>query len=62
VYSEESLGLYNACLEATQIPHSYLIFYLAQDTDEGLRFRTNIFPEKYPPIVYSDMGFEACEV
>jgi len=43
VYTEDSLGLYNAYLDATQIPHDYLILDLTQDTDDGMRFRTNIF-------------------
>ena len=60
VYPEDSLGLYNAYLDATQKPHGYLILDLTQDTDDGLRFRGNIFPEEYPPVVYSDKGDEAC--
>jgi len=62
VYPEYCLGLYNAYLEVTQRPHGYLILDLTQDTDYGLRFRTNIFPEEYPPVVYFDIGDEACEV
>jgi len=62
VYPEDSLRLYNAYLDATQRPHGYLILDLTQDTIDGLRFRTNIFQEEYPPVVYSDIGDEACEV
>jgi len=62
VYPEDSLGLYNAYLDATHRPHGCLILDLTQDTDDGLRFRTNIFPTQYPPVVYSDIGDEACEV
>jgi len=62
VYSEDSLRIYNAYVDATQRPHGYLILYLTEDKDEGLRFRTNKFPEEYPPVVYSDIGDEACEV
>ena len=62
MYPEDSLGLYNANLDATQRTHGYLLLDLTQDTDDGLRFRTNIFPEEYPPVVYSDIGDEACEV
>jgi len=62
LYPEDSIWLYDAYLDATQRPHGYLILDLTQDTDDGLRFRTNIFPEEYPPVVYSDMGDEACEV
>jgi len=62
VYPEDSLGLYNPYLHATQRPHDFLILDLTQDTDDGLRFRTNIFPTQYPPVVYSDIDDEACEV
>jgi len=62
VYPEDSLGLYNAYLDATQRPHGNPIIDFTQDTDDGLRFRTNIFPEEYPPVVHSDIGDEACEV
>jgi len=62
VYPEYNIGLYNAYLDATQRPHGYLILDLTQDTNDGLRFRTNIFPEEYHPVVYSDVGDEACEV
>jgi len=62
VYPEDSLGLYNAYLDATQRPHGCLFLDLTQDTDDVMRFRTNIFPEDYPPVVYSDIGDEACEV
>jgi len=61
MYPEDSLGLYNANLDATQRTHGYLMLHLTQDTDDGLRFRTNIFPEDYPPVVYYDIGDEACE-
>jgi len=62
MYPEDSLGLYNAYLDATRRPHGCLILNLTQDTHDGVRFRTNIFPEKYPPVVYTDIGDEACEV
>jgi len=60
VYPEDSIGLNNAYLDATQRPHGYLILDLTQDTDDGLRFRTIIFPKEYPPVVYSDIGDKAC--
>jgi len=62
VYPDDTIGLYNAYLDATQRPHGYLIMDLTQDTNDGLRFRTNIFPKVYPPLVYSDIGDEACEI
>ena len=62
MYPDDSLGLYNAYLDATHRPLEYLILDLTQDTNDGLRFRTNIFPEEFPPVVYSDIDDEACEV
>ena len=61
LYAEDSLASYNAYLDATQRPLGYLILDLTQDADNGLRFRTNILPEEYSPVVYSDKGDEACE-
>jgi len=62
VYSKDSIGLYIAYLDATQEPYGYLLLGLTQSTNDGLRFRTNIFPYDMPPItVYSYVGDEACE-
>ena len=62
VYPEDSIGLYNAYMDATQKPHDYLLLNLTQSTNDGLRFRTNIFPNDIPPIaVYSYVGDEASE-
>jgi len=52
VHPEDSDSLYKSYLEATERPHGYLILDFAQDTDDCLRLRTNIFPDKYPPIIY----------
>ena len=64
VYPENSLGLFNAYLDATLRTNGYLNLDLdlTQDTDEGLRFRINIFPNEYLSVVYSDTGDEACEI
>jgi len=62
VYPEKSLGLYNAYMDATQRFHGYLILDLTQDKNDGLRFRTDTFPQEYPPVVYSDISDEACEI
>ena len=61
VYSEEGLGLYIAYLDATQRPHGYLFLDVTRDTDDVLRFR-NMFPVKYPLVVYPDIGGGACEI
>ena len=47
-YPEDSQSLLDAHLEATRQPHGYLIFDFAQDTDDTLRFRTNVFPDEGP--------------
>ena len=61
-YPEDSLRLYNACLDAIQRPHDYLILDLTQDKNDGLRLRTNIFPTEYTPVEYSDICDEACGI
>jgi len=40
VYPKISIGLNNACLDAIQRPHGYIIF----DTTDGLSFGTDLFP------------------
>ena len=63
MYPEINIGLYNAYLDATKEPLGYIILDLSQDTNDGLRFRTNIFPtDKYPLNVYSDTGNAACDI
>ena len=61
VYPEDSLGLYNAYLNATQEPYGYLLLDLTKSTNDGLRFRKkNIFPNYTTPLtVYSNVGDEA---
>ena len=62
VYPEVSVGLYKAYLDATQEAHGYLLLDLTQNTNDGLRFRTRIFPYDNPtPTVYSYVGDEASE-
>ena len=53
VYPERSSNLYKAYLDATKRPHGYFILDLSQDTDNLLRFRTNVFPDEGPPIIYA---------
>jgi hypothetical protein len=63
VYPENSNSLYEAYLEATERPHGYLVLDLAQDTNDLLRFRTNIFQEEgTPPIVYAKIEDGTSEV
>ena len=54
VYPQESIGLYNAYVDAIQETYCYLLLDLTQITKDVLRFRTNIFPYDIPPLtVYS---------
>jgi len=63
VYPEDSIGLYNAYLDVTQGTHGYLILNQIQDTNDGLRFRTNVFlTDKYPLTFYSGIRDEAREI
>ena len=56
VYPEHSSSLYKAYLDATKRPHGYLILYLSQDTNDLLRFRTNVFSDKGTAIIYAPAG------
>ena len=42
VYPEDSVGLYNAYLDATKEAYVYLVLDLTQNTNDGLRFRSHI--------------------
>jgi len=46
VHHEDSDSLYKSYLEATETAHGYLILDFAQDTDDLLRYRTNVFPDE----------------
>jgi len=52
VQPEDSDSLYKSYLEATEREHGYLTLDFAQDTDDRLRYRTNVFPDECPPIIY----------
>ena len=58
VYPEVSVGLYEAYLDATKQPYGYFLLNLSQDTEDLLRFRTNIFPKEYPPVIYAPVSYE----
>jgi hypothetical protein len=58
VFPEDSDGLDKAYLDATQRPDGYLVLDLSQDTDDRLRFRTNIFTSEYPPVIYAAVGYK----
>ena len=54
---EDSNGLYESYLDATRKPHGYLLHNLAQDTDDRLRFRTQIFTSEMTEF-YAPVGYE----
>ena len=58
VYPEDGRSLYDAYRDATPQPHGYLILDFAQDTDDTVRFRTNVFPDEGPHIVYAPANDE----
>jgi len=60
-YPEDSQILLHTYLNATR-QHGYLILDFAQDTDDTLRFRTNVFPDEGPPIVYAPVNEETHKV
>jgi len=63
LYPEDSIGLYNSYVDATHERHSYLLLDLTPSTNDGLRFRTNIFPNEITLLnVYSYVGDKAREI
>ena len=52
MHPEDSESLYKSYLETTDRPQGYLLLDFAQDTDDRLRYRTNVFLDEYPPIIY----------
>ena len=58
VLPEDSNGLFQAYLHSTEAPHWYLLLDQSKDTDDSLRFRTCIFPDEAPPLIYVDIGNE----
>jgi len=58
VQPHDSNGLLQAYLHATEATRGYLLLELSQDTDESLRFRTCIFPNEAPPMIFVDIGNE----
>ena len=58
VYPEDSASLFESYRIATERPHGYFILDFAQDTDDRLRFRTNVFPDEGPPAVFAPIDDE----
>jgi hypothetical protein len=53
VLLEASASLCESYREATRNPHGYLILDFAEDTDDLIRYRTNLFPSEYLPVIYA---------
>jgi len=62
LYPEDRISLFNAYLQASLRTHCYLILDLTQHTNDGLKFRNRVSSTEYPPIVYSHIGDETCEI
>ena len=63
MYPENSTSLYKAYLNVTLRPYGYLILFLSQDSNDNLRFRTNVFPtDPSPIIIYAPIEDEASEI
>jgi len=63
VYPENSTSSYKAYIHATHRPYGYIILDLSQDTNDTLRFRTNIFSmDPPPPIIYAPIEDEVSEI
>ena len=62
VYPEHSQSLYNSYRNATLRPHGYFILDFAEDTDDRQRFRTIVFPDEGPRIVFAPINDETHKV
>ena len=63
VYPENSTIPYKSYLNAAERPYGYIVLDLSQDSNDNLRFRTNVFPtDPSPPIVYAPIEDEGSEI
>ena len=53
VYPEDSIGLYKAYRNVMAKPHVYFVLDFSQNTDDHVRFQTNIFPDEVQPTIYT---------
>lgn len=58
-YPENSDSLYRTYLDSPSRPHGYLILDFSQDTDDRVRFRTNVFPDERPAVIYAPVNDKA---
>jgi hypothetical protein len=57
-YPENPESLYQAYLEAKDIPHSYFILDFAQDTSSIVMFRTGVFPDEQTTVYAPDETYK----
>jgi hypothetical protein len=62
VYPKDSGSMYQVHLNATAKPHGYLVLDVLQDTDDLLRFRTNLFLKELPPVTFDPVSDETDKV
>jgi hypothetical protein len=53
VYPENTRSLYKPYVDATHRPNGYFLLDLPQESEDRLRFRTNVFPSEYHPIIHA---------
>ena len=58
VYPENSDSLNRAYLDATSRLHGNF----SQDTDDLVRFRTNVFPDELPTVIYAPVNDETDKI
>jgi hypothetical protein len=61
-HPQDSAGLYKAYLDATEKPHGYFISDFRQDTDNLVRYRTNVFPDEGPVVCYAQLDHETDKI
>jgi hypothetical protein len=62
VHPQNSASMYEAYLVAIEKPHGYFIWDFAQDTDNLLRYRTNVFPGECPVVCYAQLDHETDKI
>ena len=62
VQPENSDCLYTAYIDATSRPQGYLILDFSQDTDDRVRFRSNVLTDEFPTVIYDPVNDEAYKI
>ncbi len=61
IYPENPMELYRVYKEVTSVPHGYLLFDLTQRINDILRFRTDIFNNKFSTCYSPSHLLESCD-